>query len=135
MNFKGKDCVSHVLQCLAGIHERVDNSCTQRAECPRRSFVIVHTGHGQGQAPFIREKSAYLAEVGVTIDNRATKRDWKRAKNLRANVGKTPMTSRQILVSGVSVRRRGNYSEVLFKALILLVKILYTTVHAYTSLP
>ena len=57
---------SHVLQCLAGIHERVDNSCTRRAECPRRSFVIVHTEHGQGQAPFMREKSAYLAEVGVT---------------------------------------------------------------------
>ena len=66
VNFKGKDCVSHVLQCLAGFHERVDNSCTRRAECPRRSFVIVHTEHGQGQAPFMREKSAYLAEVGVT---------------------------------------------------------------------
>ena len=67
VNFKRKaDCVSHVLQCLAGIHERVDNSCTRRAECPRRSFVIVHTEHGQGQAPFMREKSAYLAEVGVT---------------------------------------------------------------------
>ena len=22
-----KRCVSHVLQCLAGMHERVDNSC------------------------------------------------------------------------------------------------------------
>ena len=43
----------------------------------------------------------------LTIDNRATKRDWKRAKNWRANAGKTPMTSHQILVSGVSVRRRG----------------------------
>ena len=61
-----KRCVSHVLQCLAGIHERVDNSYKRRAEYPRHSFVIVHTEHCQGQAPFIWEKSAYLAEVGVT---------------------------------------------------------------------
>ena len=66
VNFKGKDCVSHVLQCLTGIHERVHNSCKQRAECPRHSFIIVHTEHGQGQAPFIQETLAYLAEVGVT---------------------------------------------------------------------
>ena len=66
MNFKGKDCISHVLQCLAGIHERVDNSCKRRAEYPRRSFIIVHTERSQRQAPFIREKSEYLAEVGVT---------------------------------------------------------------------
>ena len=39
--------LSHVLQCLAGIHECVDNSCKRRAECPHRSFVIVHTEHGQ----------------------------------------------------------------------------------------
>ena len=52
-------------QCLAGIHEHVDNFYKRRAEYPRHSFVIVHTEHGQGQAPFIREKSAYLAEVGV----------------------------------------------------------------------
>ena len=58
-------CQSRAL-CLAGFHERVDNSCKRRAECPRRSFVIVHTEHGQGQAPFTREKSTYLAEVGVT---------------------------------------------------------------------
>ena len=50
VNFKGKDCVSHVLLFLARIRERVDNSCTRRAECPRCSFVIVHTGHVQGQA-------------------------------------------------------------------------------------
>ena len=50
---------------------------------------------------------AVLCYVGGNIDNRATKRNWKRAKNLQANAGKTPMMSRQILVSGVSVRRRG----------------------------
>ena len=33
-----------------------------RGQFLRRSFVIVHTEHGQWQAPFIREKSAYLEE-------------------------------------------------------------------------
>ena len=33
-----------------------------------------------------------------SIDNRALKRDWKRTKILRANSGKTPMTSRWIIV-------------------------------------
>ena len=61
-----KTCVSHVLQCLAGIHERVYNSCKQRAEYLFRSFVIVHMERGQWQPSFIREKSAYFAEVSVT---------------------------------------------------------------------
>ena len=39
------------------------------------------------------------------VNNRVT--GLEMGKNLRANAGKTPMTSRQILVSGVSVRRRG----------------------------
>jgi len=55
-----------MLQGLAGIDERMDNSCKRRAESPHHSFVIVHTEHGQGQTPFIQEKSAYLVEVGVT---------------------------------------------------------------------
>ena len=66
VNSKGRDCVSHVLQCFAGIHERTDNSCKQKAEYLRRSFVIFHTERGQWQASFIREKSAHLAEVSVT---------------------------------------------------------------------
>ena len=32
MNFKGKDCVIHVPQRLAGMDERVDNSCKRRAK-------------------------------------------------------------------------------------------------------
>ena len=48
VNFKGRDCVSRVLQCLAGIHERVDNSCKQIAEyllslfrhCPHRAWSV-----------------------------------------------------------------------------------------------
>ena len=66
MNFKGKDCVSHVPKPLAGMDERVDNSCKRRAEYLRRSLVIVCREHGQWQASFIREKSACLAEVSVT---------------------------------------------------------------------
>ena len=66
MNFKGKDCVIHMLQRLAGMDERVDNSCKRRAEYLRRSFVIVSRERGQWQASFIREKSACLAEVSVT---------------------------------------------------------------------
>ena len=53
MNFKGRDCISHMLQCLAGMHKHVDDSCKQGAEYLRRSS-------------FIREKSACLAEVSVT---------------------------------------------------------------------
>ena len=66
MNFKGKHCVSHMPQCLAGIGKRVDNSCKRRAEYLRRSLVIVHTERGQWQAPFIQEKLACLTEVSVT---------------------------------------------------------------------
>ena len=66
MNFKGKDCVIHVLQRLAGMDERVDNSCKRRAEYLRHSLVIVCRKRGQWQASFIREKSACLAEVSVT---------------------------------------------------------------------
>ena len=42
-----KDCIGHVLQCLAGMHKRVDNSCKRRAEYLRCSFVIVRTERGQ----------------------------------------------------------------------------------------
>ena len=66
VNFKAKDCVSHVPQCLAGMDKHVENSCKQRAECLHRSFVIIYTEHGQWQASVIREKSACLAEVIVT---------------------------------------------------------------------
>ena len=65
MNFKGKDCVIHVLQRLAGMDERVDNSCKRRAKYLHRSLVIVCRERGQWQASFIREKSACLAEVSV----------------------------------------------------------------------
>ena len=50
MNFKGTDCIIHVPQRLPGMDERVQNSCKQRAEYLRHSFIIVHTEHGQGQA-------------------------------------------------------------------------------------
>ena len=40
---EGRDCVSHLLQCLAGIQECMDNAFKRRAENLRRSFVIVHT--------------------------------------------------------------------------------------------
>ena len=58
VNFKGRDCISHVLQCLAGIYKRVDRSCKRRTKYLSCSFVIL-------QAPFIWEKSAYLVEVSV----------------------------------------------------------------------
>ena len=64
MNFKGRDCVSHVPQHLAGMDKRLDNPCKQRAEYLRRS--LIHTERGQCQTCFIREKSACLAEVSVT---------------------------------------------------------------------
>ena len=66
MNFKGKDCIIHVPQRLAGMDECMDNSCKQRAEYLRRSLVIVCRERGQWQASFIREKSACLMEVSVT---------------------------------------------------------------------
>ena len=43
----------------------MDNSCKRRAYCLHRSFVVVHTEHGQWQASFTREKSACLVEVSV----------------------------------------------------------------------
>ena len=66
MNFKGKDCVIHVPQRLAGMDKRVDNSWKRRAEYLRRSLIIVCRERGQWQASFVREKSACLAEVSVT---------------------------------------------------------------------
>ena len=57
MNFKGKDCVSHVPKRLAGMDERMDNSCKRRAEYLHRSLIILHTQCSQWQAAFIREKS------------------------------------------------------------------------------
>ena len=61
MNFKGKDCVSHMPQHLAGMDKRVDNSCKQRAEY--LCWSLIHTECGQCQTCFIWEKSACLAEV------------------------------------------------------------------------
>ena len=66
MNFKGKDCVSHVPKRLAGMDECVDNSCKPRAEYLRCSLIIVHTEHSQWQASFIREKLVCLTQVSVT---------------------------------------------------------------------
>ena len=66
MNFKVKYCVIHVPQRLAGMDERVDNSCKRRDEYLRRFLVIVCREYGQWQASFVREKSACLAEVSVT---------------------------------------------------------------------
>ena len=60
-----------------------------------RRHTYIYT-HASSNAVTLVWRSLRLAPI-----NRATKRDWKRAKNLRANAG---MTSRQILVS---VRRRG----------------------------
>ena len=65
MNFK-KDCIIHVPQRLAGMDERMDNSCKRRDEYLRRSLVIICRELGQWQAFFIREKSVCLAEVSVT---------------------------------------------------------------------
>ena len=65
MNFKGKDCVIHVPQCLAGMNECVDNSCKQRAEYLRRSLIIVCRERGQWQPSFIREKLVCFTEVSV----------------------------------------------------------------------
>ena len=52
MNFKGRDCVSHVLQCLAGIHVAPLSLSTQSAVSDRHFLIW--------------EKSAYLAEDSVT---------------------------------------------------------------------
>ena len=56
----------HMLQRLAGMDERVDNSCKQRTEYLRRSLVIVCRERSQWQASFIREKSVCLVEVSVS---------------------------------------------------------------------
>ena len=66
MNFKGKDCVIHMLQRLAGMDERMDSSCKRRVGYVRHSLVIVHKERGRWQASFIREKScngAYFTEI------------------------------------------------------------------------
>ena len=65
MNFKGKDCIIHVPQRLAGTGKRVDNSCKQRAEYFRHTLVIVYMECGRWQVSFILEKSACLAQVSV----------------------------------------------------------------------
>ena len=66
MNFKGKDCVSHMLQHLAGMDERVDNSRKQKAEY--LCFSLIHTERSQCQTCFIWEKSACLVEVVTRPD-------------------------------------------------------------------
>ena len=66
MNFKGKDGIIHVPQHLAGMDERVDNSCKGRAEYLCRSLVIVCTEHGRWQVSSTWEESACIAEVSVT---------------------------------------------------------------------
>ena len=66
MNFKGKDCVIHMSQHLAGMDERVNNFCKRRAEYLHCSLVIVCRKRGQRQASFIQEKSVCLTEVSVT---------------------------------------------------------------------
>ena len=62
---EGRDCISHLLQCLAGMQERMDNASSEEL----RTFVAhssSSTQRGQWQASFIQKKSAYLAEVSVT---------------------------------------------------------------------
>ena len=66
MNFKGKDCVSPLPKHLAGMDERVDNSCKRRAEYLRCSLVIVHIQCSQWQAAFITREVSVLADVSVT---------------------------------------------------------------------
>ena len=66
VNFKGKDCIIHMPQHLAGMDKCMDKSCKRRAEYLHHSLVIVYTEHGQCQASFIGEKSACLMEVSVT---------------------------------------------------------------------
>ena len=61
-----KDGVIHMLQHLAGMDERVDNSCKGRAEYLCHSLVIIYTEHGRWQVSFTWEKSACIMEVSVT---------------------------------------------------------------------
>ena len=65
MNFKRRDCISHMPKRSAGMNERVDNSCKQRAKYLHHSLVILHTECGQWQTSFIQEKSVYPAEVSI----------------------------------------------------------------------
>ena len=86
MNFKGRDCVSHVLQCLAGIHERVDKSCKRRAEYLRRSFVIVHTEHGHaGTGTF------YTGEVGMPCGCWCNRADFTESSKFPEILGELSM--------------------------------------------
>ena len=57
MNFKGKDYIIHVPQCLPGMDKRANNFCKQRAECFHGFLVIISMEHGQWQASFTPEKS------------------------------------------------------------------------------
>ena len=50
VNFKGEDCISDVLQCLAGMDECIDSSCEWRADYVCHSLSIVYTECGQWQA-------------------------------------------------------------------------------------
>jgi len=79
--------------CFSLFHHRHSWSCSYH-------HYALHCSHE-------RRMAWQHGGMGMCNQIRATKRDWKRAKNLRANAGKMPVTSRQILVSGVSVRRRG----------------------------
>ena len=63
MNFKQKDCISHVLKRLAGMDEHVDNSCKQRAEYLSQSLVIVHTERSQWQASLIERSQCALLRL------------------------------------------------------------------------
>ena len=58
MNFKGKDCVIHVPQRLAGMDEHVDNSCSEELSTlslPRHRLQRVWSVAG----------ISYTGEVGV----------------------------------------------------------------------
>ena len=60
-------CISHVLQCLAGMHERMHNFYMRRAEYLCRSFIIVHTERGHAVTGiFYSGEFGILAEVSVT---------------------------------------------------------------------
>ena len=65
MNFKGKDCITHMPQCLAGMDKSMDNSCKQRAEYLHHSLIVCREW-GQWQVSFVWEKSMCLTEVSVT---------------------------------------------------------------------
>ena len=50
LNIKGEDCISDVLQCLAGMDECIRSSCKWRADYVCHSLSIVYTECGQWQA-------------------------------------------------------------------------------------